>query len=109
MIPACCPAESSRARSRASSVVVDMVELPGFARRTRDGGSGGGCHGPGHPSPGWLDAAGFARDLGRSLEALASAGAEGVDAFRAPYFSLNARTAWALPVLEQHGIATDSS
>jgi polysaccharide deacetylase family protein (PEP-CTERM system associated) len=82
---------------------------PDLVRRIQDAGHEVGCHGHHHLSLEWLDTAGFERDLVRSLTALDAAGAAGVDAFRAPYFSLNRRTAWALPVLARHGIATDSS
>jgi polysaccharide deacetylase family protein (PEP-CTERM system associated) len=101
----------ARAGASATFYVLGDVAArhPDLVRRIRDAGHEVGCHGHQHLSLEWLDADAFARDLERSLEALSSAGAEDVDAFRAPYFSLNERTAWALPVLERHGIRTDSS
>ena len=51
----------------------------------------------------------FARDLDRSLVALARAGAPAVRAYRAPYFSITRRSLWALDVLAAAGIDLDSS
>jgi polysaccharide deacetylase family protein (PEP-CTERM system associated) len=82
---------------------------PELVRRIRDDGHEVACHGHHHLSLEWLDAPAFEADLVRALEAIDRAGGERVTAYRAPYFSLNARTAWAEPVLARHGIVADSS
>jgi polysaccharide deacetylase family protein (PEP-CTERM system associated) len=51
----------------------------------------------------------FADDLAASRAALAAAGAEHVQGFRAPEWSINGRSMWALDVLARSGFAFDSS
>jgi polysaccharide deacetylase family protein (PEP-CTERM system associated) len=51
----------------------------------------------------------FRRDLRASLRLLESITGEAVRSFRAPYFSINSDTLWALSVLRQEGILYDSS
>ena len=82
---------------------------PDLVRRILEGGHEVGCHGHDHLSLQWIDAARFRADLARSLHALRAAGAEEIVSFRAPYFSLNQTTSWALPILAEHGIRIDSS
>ena len=45
----------------------------------------------------------------RSLGALSAAGAPPIVAYRAPEWSINRRSLWALPVLAAHGIRVDAS
>jgi len=99
------------AGARATFFVLGHVadRHPDLVKRIRDGGHEVACHGYHHLSLEWLDAARFESDLVRALDAIARAVEERVTAFRAPYFSLNARTAWAEPVLTRHGITADSS
>jgi polysaccharide deacetylase family protein (PEP-CTERM system associated) len=82
---------------------------PALVRRILEGGHEVGCHGHHHLSLAWIDRERFRDDLVRSLAALRAAGAVEIVSFRAPYFSVNARTEWALPILAEHGIAIDSS
>jgi polysaccharide deacetylase family protein (PEP-CTERM system associated) len=82
---------------------------PELVRRMIDGGHEIGCHGHHHLSLAWIDAERFRADLVMSLEALRAAGACDVISFRAPYFSMNRGTAWALPVLAENGFRIDSS
>jgi len=82
---------------------------PGLVRRILDGGHEVGCHGHHHLSLGRIDPGQFRDDLRRSLAALRSAGARDVVSFRAPYFSVNRSTEWALPILAEHGLRIDSS
>lgn len=82
---------------------------PGLVARIAAAGHEVGTHGHVHQSLEWLDPLGFRHDLQRSLEALAGAGAKDVISYRAPYFSLNEKTAWALPILADEGIRIDSS
>jgi polysaccharide deacetylase family protein (PEP-CTERM system associated) len=56
-----------------------------------------------------LDRVTFARDLADSLGAIQAAGAGPVTAFRAPEWSINRRSEWALEVLVQHGFTADAS
>jgi polysaccharide deacetylase family protein (PEP-CTERM system associated) len=51
----------------------------------------------------------FADDLRRSLRAIAAGGGTTVQAFRAPSWSINDRSLWALDVLRAHGVTLDSS
>lgn len=51
----------------------------------------------------------FEEDLGASLEALARCVTQRVRGFRAPSFSITARTPWAAEILPKHGIQYDSS
>jgi len=56
-----------------------------------------------------LDRAAFADDLHASVAALGAAGASAVTAFRAPEWSINRRSEWALEVLVQQGFRADAS
>ncbi|MCI0428607.1 MAG: DUF3473 domain-containing protein [Nitrospiraceae bacterium] len=52
----------------------------------------------------------FADDLGRSLRILRSiAGHQSVVGYRAPSFSITQKSAWAFPILMDHGVEYDSS
>ena len=73
------------------------------------GGHEVGSHGHLHRPLGETTPAEFERDLERSLKALAVAGAPDVIAYRAPYFSLERSTEWAVPIMHDHGIQIDSS
>lgn len=52
---------------------------------------------------------GFAEDLDRGLRALADAGVRSVLGFRAPEWSINDRSLWAIDVLARKGFRFDSS
>jgi len=82
---------------------------PDLVRRILAGRHEVACHGYDHLSLQWIDPARFRADLSRALDALRAAGAKEIVSFRAPYFSLNQTTAWALPILAEHGIRIDSS
>jgi len=56
-----------------------------------------------------LDRAAFADDLHASVAALGAAGAPAITAFRAPEWSINRRSEWALEVLVEHGFSADAS
>jgi polysaccharide deacetylase family protein (PEP-CTERM system associated) len=68
-----------------------------------------GCHSDSHVPLDRLGQARFRDDLLRSLEALDSAGAAKVGGYRAPCFSLTARTGWAYEVLAGLGFHYSSS
>jgi polysaccharide deacetylase family protein (PEP-CTERM system associated) len=56
-----------------------------------------------------LDRESFRADLRSSVSALAAVGAGAVTMFRAPEWSINDRSLWALDVLAQEGIRVDAS
>ena len=64
------------------------------------------CHAYSHKPLYSMDQREFERELGKSLELLADYNPVG---FRAPSFSLNNRTKWALESLEKYGFQYDSS
>jgi polysaccharide deacetylase family protein (PEP-CTERM system associated) len=85
-------------------------EHPDLVRRMVTEGHELGCHGMDH-EPLWnLDAGSFRRELQEFRVAVEQAlGHFPVTGFRAPTFSLDASTAWALDVLREEGYAYDSS
>jgi polysaccharide deacetylase family protein (PEP-CTERM system associated) len=68
-----------------------------------------GSHGFWHRRVYEHDRAAFARDVEASVRALGAAGAQTITAFRAPEWSINRRSEWALGVLVQQGFTTDAS
>ena len=68
-----------------------------------------GSHSYGHELVWRLGPDAFRRDLDRSLQALAAAGAPDVRAFRAPGFSIGPDQAWAFDILAAAGITLDAS
>ena len=56
-----------------------------------------------------LDRATFAADLTESVRALNAAGAPAITAFRAPEWSINRRSDWALEALVRQGFTVDAS
>jgi polysaccharide deacetylase family protein (PEP-CTERM system associated) len=101
-----------RHRVRATFFVLGEVaaQHPDLIRRIADDGHEIGCHGMTH-LPLWrLDPGSFRRELRDFRHAIRAAlGADPVTGFRAPTFSLDRTTAWALPVLAEEGFAYDSS
>jgi len=51
----------------------------------------------------------FEKDINRSLEVLAKAGAGEIKGYRAPCFSITRRTMWALDIIKKCGLVYDSS
>jgi polysaccharide deacetylase family protein (PEP-CTERM system associated) len=68
-----------------------------------------GSHGYHHARAYDLGADAFRADLRESLRALAAAGAPRVTMFRAPEWSINDRSFWALQLLVEEGIKVDAS
>ena len=83
---------------------------PALVRRIAAGGHEIACHGMTH-RPLWaLDRESFRAELRAFRAALRDAlGADDAIGFRAPTFSLDRRTAWALEVLREEGFRYDSS
>lgn len=82
---------------------------PALVARVRAAGHEIGSHGYGHERVYTLSAEAFSRDLDRSLAALSACGVPAVHLFRAPEWSINDRSLWALDVLVQRGFRIDSS
>jgi polysaccharide deacetylase family protein (PEP-CTERM system associated) len=68
-----------------------------------------GSHGYWHRRAYELGPAAFAEDLRLSLTALAQAEVPRVNAFRAPEWSINDRSLWALDALARQGVTVDAS
>ena len=68
-----------------------------------------GSHGHLHDRAYELEADTFVADLRQSLAALRAAGVERIDGFRAPEWSINDRSLWALDCLVREGITLDAS
>jgi polysaccharide deacetylase family protein (PEP-CTERM system associated) len=66
-------------------------------------------HGHSHEPVYELSRHAFAEDIDRSVAALKGAGVPAVTGFRAPQWSINDRSLWALEVLSQKGFRFDSS
>jgi polysaccharide deacetylase family protein (PEP-CTERM system associated) len=98
--------------TRATFFVVGEVlrDNPGLVEKIAAAGHEIACHGMDHTNLWHLDAQSFARDL-HSFQRLLSDVLPGYVplGFRAPMFSLDRRTAWALRVLKDAGYRYDSS
>ena len=68
-----------------------------------------GSHGYAHQRAYDLGPDGFIEDLTRSVRALQSAGAPAIRAYRAPEWSINERSLWALGGLVRNGFTMDAS
>jgi polysaccharide deacetylase family protein (PEP-CTERM system associated) len=82
---------------------------PGLVRAIRDAGHEVGCHSYEHRLVYEQTPDAFRADLRRALGVLQDALGEPVYAYRAPSFSITARSLWALDVLAEEGIRIDSS
>jgi polysaccharide deacetylase family protein (PEP-CTERM system associated) len=83
--------------------------FPGLVVEIRDRGHHVACHGYGHDLVYDLGRERFAEDLDRSVAALERATGERPRGYRAPSFSVDARSAWAFDVLADKGFTYDSS
>ena len=68
-----------------------------------------GSHGHSHSRVYELGAEGFLADLTRSIASLRAAGVSATTAFRAPEWSINDRSMWALEILARQGMKVDAS
>ncbi len=82
---------------------------PALIRRIVADGHELASHGYWHERVDTLDAAGFAADVGRARTVLEDAGGVAVTGYRAPTFSISARTPWAAGVLADCGYRYSSS
>jgi len=103
--------ELDAAGVRATFFVLGWVaeRYPSIVRDIQAGGHQIGSHGFSHRRAYELGPRGFAADLQRSVEAIAAAGVRDVQAFRAPEWSINDRSMWALDELVRQGFAVDAS
>ncbi|HEY0420093.1 MAG TPA: XrtA system polysaccharide deacetylase [Acetobacteraceae bacterium] len=82
---------------------------PQLVRRIVAEGHELASHGHGHQRVDRLDAAGFRADISRAKRLLEDIGQVAVAGYRAPTFSISARTPWAYSVLEETGHRYSSS
>jgi polysaccharide deacetylase family protein (PEP-CTERM system associated) len=98
-------------RVRATFFVVGWVadRYPSLVADIVSAGHEIGSHGHLHRRVYELSRGAFAADVRQSIDALTAAGAPFVRAFRAPEWSINERSLWALDELARAGVAVDSS
>ncbi len=82
---------------------------PALMRRIVDAGHELASHGRDHARVFTLGAAAFAADLADARKAIEDAGGVAITGYRAPSFSIDARTPWAHVVLAEAGYAYSSS
>lgn len=82
---------------------------PAMMRRIAEAGHEIASHGWDHARVFTLDARTFAADLERARHAIEQASGQAVRGYRAPSFSIDARTPWAFDVLAEQGYAYSSS
>jgi polysaccharide deacetylase family protein (PEP-CTERM system associated) len=103
--------ELDRAGARATFFVLGWIaeRFPGLVEEIRAAGHDIGSHGHIHARVYELDAETFVADLRRGVAALRAAGVDRVVGFRAPEWSINNRSLWALECLVREGITLDAS
>ena len=82
---------------------------PALIRRIADAGHEVASHGWDHRRVHTMDARSFREDIARARDALEHAGGQRVTGYRAPSFSIDARTPWAHRVLAEEGYGYSSS
>jgi polysaccharide deacetylase family protein (PEP-CTERM system associated) len=82
---------------------------PRLVEAIRQAGHEIASHGDSHRRVYEMSREAFATDLDAGIRALADAGAHGVAGYRAPEWSINDRSPWALEVLVRKGLQYDSS
>ncbi len=91
-------------------VVGEVIEsAPDLIREIAVGGHEIGCHGMTHRPLHELQPDGLRAELMAYERAITSAGIEQVVGFRAPTFSLDNETRWAVPILAEFGYEYDAS
>ena len=96
---------------RATFFVLGWIaeQYPELVAAVRSAGHDIGSHGHDHLRAYDLTPEAFARDVRRSVSALNAAGVPSVTAFRAPEWSINDRSLWALETLAAEGFGIDAS
>jgi polysaccharide deacetylase family protein (PEP-CTERM system associated) len=82
---------------------------PTLVRRIADAGHEIASHGLDHRRVFTMDEKGFRADLETAHKAIEDAAGKSPTGYRAPSYSIDARTPWAHPVLAEHGYAYSSS
>jgi polysaccharide deacetylase family protein (PEP-CTERM system associated) len=82
---------------------------PALIRRVADAGHEIASHGWDHRRVFTMDEKSFGADLDKAHKAIADASGHSPAGYRAPSFSIDARTPWAHPVLAERGYAYSSS
>ncbi len=82
---------------------------PALIRRIADAGHESASHGWDHQRVFTMDATRFRADLIRTRDVLQDAGGQAITGYRAPSFSIDARTPWAHRVLADEGYLYSSS
>jgi polysaccharide deacetylase family protein (PEP-CTERM system associated) len=82
---------------------------PALIRRIADAGHEIASHGWDHRRVFTMNEAEFRADLDRAHRAIEQAGGQSPTGYRAPSFSIDARTPWAHPILAERGYAYSSS
>ncbi|EIZ80385.1 polysaccharide deacetylase [Novosphingobium sp. Rr 2-17] len=82
---------------------------PAMMRRIAEAGHEVASHGWDHERVFRLGATAFAADLSRARRVIEDASGQAVTGYRAPSFSIDARTPWAFEVLAEQGYAYSSS
>ena len=100
-----------RAGARATFFVLGWVadRYPALVREIQAAGHEIGSHGHAHTRVFELGRDDFVADLRKSVTSIRAAGANDVAAFRAPEWSINDRSLWALELLAREGIRIDAS
>jgi polysaccharide deacetylase family protein (PEP-CTERM system associated) len=83
--------------------------LPGLVREIRAGGHEIACHGYGHELVYRIGPDRFRSDVRAAKALLEEISGERVDGYRAPSYSITARSPWALDILIEEGFNYDSS
>jgi peptidoglycan-N-acetylglucosamine deacetylase len=101
----------ARTRTTATFFVLGWVaeRYPAIVGRIVSAGHEVASHGYEHRRVYEMDEAAFEADLGRTSRILTAAGARAPVGFRAPEWSINDRSLWALPVLARLGYRYDAS
>ena len=96
---------------RATFFVLGKVaeQHPDLVRQVAAAGHEIGAHGYAHEDIRRLTPERFAAELDRALEVLAPLVSQPIIGHRAPYFSINGQSLWALDVLRERGFHYDSS
>jgi len=99
-----------RTDTRATFFVLGWIaeRWPHLVAEIRSAGHQIGSHGHAHARAYDLGARGFAEDLRASITAIAAAGPRPA-CFRAPEWSINGRSLWALEALAREGMTVDAS
>lgn len=84
-------------------------EHPGEVARIYQAGHEIACHGYSHRKLNDLDSKSFAKELAEAKTILKNIIKKEITGFRAPNFSLNKKTSWAINVLKRLGFKYDSS